>query len=97
MASWQFSDSWDERELEKSTESWSSLPGHNKSLDLVFFLSGKSKLRSHGISISQPCCAEGAQFIQSFVAAQLYQTFAKFQHLLYPSSPPLVTFRISQF
>lgn len=60
-------------------------------------LSGKSKLRSQGISGSQPCCAEGAQFVQRFVATQLCQTFAKFQHLLYPFSLPLVRFTLSPF
>lgn len=43
-----------------------------------------------------PCRKEGAQFLQSVVAAQLCQTFAKFQHLLYLLPLPSVRFRIFQ-
>lgn len=56
-----------------------------------------SKLRSQGIHGFQPCCAEGAQFVLRFVATQLCQTLAKFQHLLYPFSLPSVRFTLSPF
>lgn len=45
VASWQFSHDCDERELEKSTESWSSLLGHKKHLNLVYLGSQSGDLR----------------------------------------------------
>lgn len=91
------SNSCDEREPGRSAQSWSALPGHSKNLDLVFSLTGKSKLRSCGYQRFSALLCRSCWVWSKFCCGTVVSNFCKVSASSLPFTSPFGHFRTSQF